>query len=138
MGKTYNDGVCVGMNMAWNCARKIVLNQISIPAVFDVNRDCPVDRIFEKYNAREALNKISNYEERKKEEYKNEIKVGDVVIFNGGFCREKGIVLGIDRNRYYVRWEDGEIGSWDRTCLIKTESHYDLEDIYSQVGKECE
>lgn len=89
--KTYEDG----LNEAWEAARIVV--DCKVPYDFwDMGSGQSMLAVFKRYSAKEAIEKIREYEEKQKEAA--EIKVGDEVIYD---C-EKCIVTAIANGGYTV------------------------------------
>lgn len=84
-----------GLEDAWECARSVV--DCKVPFEFwELASGQSMLGVFKRYSAKEAIEKIREYEEEQKEAA--EIKVGDEVIYD----REKCIVTAIANGGYTV------------------------------------
>ena len=100
-----------GRNEAWEAARKIAIENIVPFEEWDLLKiGNSTLAVFNKYSASEAIEKIREYEEKKKHEEDSEIKVGDEV------CSRYGEMIGIVTHIYStttafnILWEDGGVG----------------------------
>ena len=109
-----------GLDDAWTCARKIMLNES--------NGGLPVkelDKIFNKgsyyiltdFSASEAIEKIKNYEMKKPGNF----QVGDEVMSH--ITCKKGYVTGIDDTELCVLYPDGMVGHSSKQTYKKTGKH---------------
>ena len=101
----------LGLNMAWEAARKIAIENTVPFEEWDLLKiGNSTLAVFNKYSASEAIEKIREYEEKKKHEEDSEIKVGDEV------CSIYGEMIGIVTHIYStttafnILWEDGGVG----------------------------
>ena len=136
-----NDGITEGRNEAWETARKIVLQSESgwdydtLQELFGFRY---VSDILRDLTATEAIEKIRAYENQKKQEEDERIKVGDEVkkVSNG----IKGIVIKVadEETNNHVVFEDGS--EWLSDFVIrKTGRHFpEIEEVLKkmQEGKE--
>lgn len=110
----------LGLNMAWEAARKMLLNQnqggMSSSDYKNCFGDANVITLLENISATEAIETIREYEEKKKQEKDESIKVGDEVVNNNG---DKGIVLC-----YYH--ETDSCGNYKEEWLVVYMSDYDV------------
>ena len=108
----------LGLNIAWEAAKKIAGDCLSeskmTKELFNFNYAYPV---FKNFPASEAIEKIREYEQKKQE--KDEIKVGDEVIYHD----EKGVVVLVANNEKAISVMSAN-GGWmirtDREELVKT------------------
>lgn len=102
-----------GRNEAWEAAKKVFNDEVtlSIFGLFDIH-ECivysPLNSI-QTMTASEAIQKIREYEEKKKQEEDSEIRVGDEVIYRHGELT--GIVTSIYKTKKFdILWNDGSVG----------------------------
>ena len=69
-----------GLNDAWECAKKIAYQEVDLIATFNKHLGESSIEVLKDYSASEAIAKIKEYEERKKQD--EDIKVGDEVVYN--------------------------------------------------------
>lgn len=97
--KTYEEakeeGREQGLEEAWECARSVVDSKVPFE-FWELPSGQSTLEVFKRYSAKEAIEKIREYEEKQKEA--TEIKVGDEVIYD----REKCIVTAIANGGYTV------------------------------------
>lgn len=102
----------LGLNMAWEAAKKIYLSQIhggisgnALVEIFGY----PTNDILERFSASEAIEKLKEYEEQKKQEEDTEIRVGDEIQTLDG--QIIGIVTYISKiEGFSILWRDGSVG----------------------------
>lgn len=116
-----------GLNAAWECARKIINNDVPWEE-WNLRIGQSTDTVFDNYSASEALQKIKEYEEKQKAD--DEIKVGDEVLNKWG---TKGIVIEIAPQHngstiYSVFWRNAE-----RKCLDK--SDWEDNKVWKKTGR---
>lgn len=143
--KANNDEVCnelakdiyqMGLNDAWEAARKIVLSPdeggtslTDIYVMFGNNGS--MQRVFRSYSASEAIDKLKVYEEKRKAD--DEIKIGDVVerYINGKFD-STGIFLGEDGDYWNcLFWTGAVFGTfaYPKNQFKKTGIHLGIDKI---------
>lgn len=126
-----------GLNDAWEMARKIRLypsdGGISIEDLGKIFGNQTHYDILRDYSAQEAIEKIKAWED------KNEIKVGDEVVYSDGI---KGIVVGISNNAGQISVLNNE---YDVPQLLiknnatKTGRHFDqIEEVLKQMQRSGE
>jgi len=119
----------LGLNMAWEAARKIGQNSQS-GLEYQIGFDFSKMKSYESanpswwvvmnYSASEAIERIRAYEEQKKQEEDEEIKVGDEVVLNANPSLDentKAIVIANEGNvmfPYNVMFDNGETDWVDR------------------------
>lgn len=133
----------LGLNDAWECARKLMLGEndggISIEEsrkIFGVGYYSALSN----YSASEAIAKLKEYEEKQKPVEDAEIKVGDEVIYCGGGAHDGsvGVVLGAENSWREVRFKScwNCVGVW-KDSLTKTGRHFDsIEKVFEELGNE--
>lgn len=100
-----------GLNDAWDLADDVSHNRGNILDILG----CPTFGVaFKQLTASETIQKLKEYEERKKAE--KEIRVGDEVTC----CDRKGVVTRIDHDKCNVCWSTGETGWYPISDLTKT------------------
>jgi ribosome modulation factor len=113
----------LGLNMAWETAKKIystikngALHTDEIRKIFDVRY---LTDVLEEFSASEAIEKIKAYEEQKKQQEEECIKVGDEVIYHD----DKGVVVLVANNGKAISVMSAN-GGWmiraDSENLVKT------------------
>lgn len=117
-----------GMNIAWECIRKIV-SVLKISEVEDIFGTQHVYDVVKYYSPSKAIQKIEDYEERQKQK-DDEIHVGDEVCVNDD-C--KAIVIGISTlegwtDPYNILFENGNTDWVRKNVISKTGKHYDAID----------
>lgn len=126
MPKTYEDG----LNEAWEAARTVV--DCKVPYDFwELGSGQSMLAVFKRYSAKEAIEKIREYEEKQKKAA--EIKIGDEVTDNDGW---KGVVTFISPNDRYlvVTLQDGNALRWKKESFKKTGRHFpQIEEVLKQM-----
>ena len=106
-----------GLIDAWDVAKKIVLSTEDGGLFdYDVRKSvfgCGNYMALKRYSVSEAIEKIRQHEQEKKQE----IKVGDEIVINDG---TKGVVLDNDNNILYVFTENGITSTWEKDDIKKT------------------
>lgn len=106
----------LGLNTAWNLMKKLCLSEKDGGLDKDTYVNCfgtgvSVSYILMKYDCKEVLNILKEYEER--------LKVGDIVEING----EKAVVVAKNDGNIYVIYTDGTCGNYqeDNQDIKKTD-----------------
>jgi len=132
-----------GLNNAWEAARRIVLpsdcyaNGLygKMKEIFGLN-DYLARGVFTDFSASEAIAKIKEYEEKQKEQAKEEFKIGDEVIADV----RRFVVLGIDNGEWYQLWCLDNGLTYDNICssdLTKTgRSFPQIVELFKQMKEE--
>lgn len=125
---SYQLGIEVGRNEAWETARKLVFmgyrncNEILGDGVLEIET---LNDIFNRCTASEAISKIKDYEQKKQE--KDEIKVGDEVECKCPFL-VKCVVVAVYPNQdldITIMRKDGYCLSLSSENVKKTGRHFD-------------
>ena len=115
----YENGFENGMIVAWEAARKISMSKIdgglSWEAMNDIFGTAGSSKIYKKFTAPEAIEKIRQYEQEKEE-----IKVGDEVISPNG----KGVVTEITDIYVRIMYAKGSGQVVKSEDLTKTGRHF--------------
>lgn len=109
-----------GLSDAWECARSVV--NCKVPYDFwEMGSGQSMLAVLKRYSAKEAIEKIREYEEEQKKAA--EIKIGDEVTDNDGW---KGFVAGISPDGEYmvVVLQDGGALRWKKESFKKTGRHF--------------
>lgn len=136
MTDDYYIGVKVGMDLAWETARKIAcprthggfgaeINNV----IFGVFDDA---YILAEFSAPEAIEKIRKYEQEQ-----DEIKVGNEVNGKGG----RGIITKIsnDDDHFNIMWENGSTGYYMIEDFKKTGKHFpEIAEVLRKMQEEKE
>lgn len=136
--KDVNEVYQKGLDDAWNCAREIIYDRFSggmstddLDCIFGdyENRSC----ILRYFSASEAIEKIKEYEEKKKAE--EEIKVGDeVVVQHRTF---KAVVSGIDGDLCCIVLSNGKTQHTWKSTVRKTGRHFDqIAEVLEQMKED--
>lgn len=102
-----------GMNMAWECILKIVGRDtncgcLSQSQLYEIFGEIDYRNIVLHNSAAEAIERIREYEEKKKQKEDKEIRVGDEVQSLGEIT---GIVTYISETEgFNILWKDGSVG----------------------------
>lgn len=117
-----------GANDAWDAARKIVGNPtdggISCEDLRDVFGTVSYTKALFGHTAYEAIEKIHEWEKKKKEDEK--IRVGDEINCNG----RKGVLIYLNflDLRYKILWEEGVVATgttgWEELFEARTGRHF--------------
>lgn len=130
MTDDYYIGVKVGMDLAWDVARKIFSMDGEVRETLLHN--CFFKDIIENISASEAIEKVRQYEQEQEE-----FKVGDEVNGKGG----KGIITRISDNgdHFNVMWENGSTGCYMKEDFKKTGRHFsEIAEILKKMQEEKE
>lgn len=136
MTDDYYIGVKVGVDLAWDAAKKIVLSTEDGGLFdYDVRKSvfgCGNYMALKKYSASEAVEKIRQYEQEQEK-----IKIGDEVKGKSS----KGIITKIsdNGNHFNVMWENGSIGCYMMEDFKKTGRHFpEIAEVLKKMQEEKE
>jgi len=134
VNEAYHRGVEDGRTETWEAARKIALNPnengLSVEELDRIFGCATLQQVFRRYSAQQTIEKLKAYEEKQKAD--DEIKVGDIVDWNG----DKYIVSYINDDGFadliYI-----ECGSTceriSPDCFTRTGKHYDIDKILEEI-----
>ena len=100
-GDTKNE-IDAALKELWECVKKIVINPsrggLTVPELENIFNTSSLTKIFNDYNTSEVVDRIKKYV--KEQEKKEEIKVGDEIVFNN---THKAVVIekSSDKNSDY-------------------------------------
>lgn len=136
MTDDYYIGVKVGVDLAWDAAKKIILARED-GGLFDYDTrkavfGCGNYMALKKYSASECIEKIRKYEQEQ-----DEIKVGNEVNGKGG----RGIITKIsnDGDHFNIMWENGSTGYYMIEDFKKTGKHFpEIAEVLRKMQEEKE
>lgn len=119
-----------GLEDAWECARRIVLdeyeNSIGGFELYDIFETANCNHILKEYSVSEAMAKIKKYDENKSNQTNNIIEVGDEINFKG----ELYVVTKSKTNTIECFDKNGNWMSIGINCVSKTGRKFsDIQEI---------
>ena len=128
-----------GLNDAWECARKLILDDgLTGPDIHNIFGDSNEHHVLRTVSAPEAIAKIKEYEEKKARE-EAELKVGDEIEVRSESSIPKMVVTQIDNQYVSTVDADGETRCIDKNTnrLVKTGRHFgQIEEVMWQMKGE--
>lgn len=122
-----------GLEDAWEAARTVV--DCKVPYDFwELSSGQSMLAVFKRYSAKEAIEKIREYEEEQKKAA--EIKIGDEVTDNDGW---EGVVMWISPDGKYIviMQKDGAALHWKKESFKKTGRHFpQIAEVLKQMQEE--
>ena len=119
-----------GLADAWECARSVINNEVPFE-FWNLASGQSMLAVFRLYSAKEAIEKIREYEEEQKKAA--EIKIGDEVTDDDGW---NGVVTFISPEGKYlvVTLQDGSALRWKKEHFKKTGRHFpQIEEVLQKM-----